>query len=576
MERKRIRLRLMFDEEEEEEEEEDRDRRSSLRKRKRARYIEDDDEEEEEEEDSNEGEEEEDNKESSEQPGPSTQCTHNQRMQKNRLLTVTCGNKTGILDVEKLNRGEECIKCQNSWFSPPTFEEFGGKGSCKKWKRSIFYGNKPLQFLFEQGSLTTKGFKKRGTSPSKKIRSSFRISDSSSEESQIQSAEETEEDDVRDEDWIPGSEELVLETEEERVGVENGGEVIDSGADKSEEEEDKKQQGEIDEDVPAVDDNDNGVCEEREPKLIHSTPEKHALEKKVKVVVKRLPEFQVKTACQSIYVERDTLKDDENAQNEEDRQHNCSAIDDPSVSAGTHIDPSEMSDIIVGGSEKENGEEFVQSDERKEDGQTEIKTETGKSPTPLYALATSSPDIKPETENMGATSNHWEEREGTERCGNTPEKKQSREEGPEIQIRWIQGFEDCENANNDHLNMSTSEASGQPSPIQRGIKKENMDAVCGGAPTEFQGVLVAWTPSGYEAAESQVMKLETRVPETNRASDISQSSDMAEAASSRPSTSCDLDTMDLDQLKREKIKLQIKVLKLQEEYYTQKIRERKE
>uniref|UniRef100_A0A8P4K458 SAND domain-containing protein n=1 Tax=Dicentrarchus labrax TaxID=13489 RepID=A0A8P4K458_DICLA len=200
MERKRIRLRLMFDEEEEEEEEEDRDRRSSLRKRKRARYIEDDDEEEEEEEDSNEGEEEEDNKESSEQPGPSTQCTHNQRMQKNRLLTVTCGNKTGILDVEKLNRGKQKLI---HWFSPPTFEEFGGKGSCKKWKRSIFYGNKPLQFF----------------------------------------------------------EELVLETEEERVGVENGGEVIDSGADKSEEEEDKKQQGEIDEDVPAVDDNDNGVCE---------------------------------------------------------------------------------------------------------------------------------------------------------------------------------------------------------------------------------------------------------------------------------------------------------------------------
>lgn len=33
--------------------------------------------------------------------------------------------------------------------------------------------------------------------------------------------------------------------------------------------------------------------------------------------------------------------------------------------------------------------------------------------------------------------------------------------------------------------------------------------------------------------------------------------------------------MDLDQLKREKIKMQLKVLKLQEEYYTQKLKNKK-
>lgn len=42
---------------------------------------------------------------------------------------------------------------------------------------------------------------------------------------------------------------------------------------------------------------------------------------------------------------------------------------------------------------------------------------------------------------------------------------------------------------------------------------------------------------------------------------------MVEAPSYRPSTSCDLDTMDLDQLRREKLKMQIKVLRLQEEHY---------
>lgn len=41
----------------------------------------------------------------------------------------------------------------------------------------------------------------------------------------------------------------------------------------------------------------------------------------------------------------------------------------------------------------------------------------------------------------------------------------------------------------------------------------------------------------------------------------------------RLSTNPDLDKLDLDQLKREKIKMQMKVLRLQEEYYIQKIKD---
>lgn len=44
---------------------------------------------------------------------------------------------------------EECIKCEGCWFAPSAFEDFGGKGSSKKWKASIFYENKSLQFWFE-------------------------------------------------------------------------------------------------------------------------------------------------------------------------------------------------------------------------------------------------------------------------------------------------------------------------------------------------------------------------------------------------------------------------------------------
>lgn len=68
--------------------------------------------------------------------------------------------------------------------------------------------------------------------------------------------------------------------------------------------------------------------------------------------------------------------------------------------------------------------------------------------------------------------------------------------------------------------------------------------------------------SGHSVAEVQSMMPEMSV-------------DMSEARLPGPSASSGLNTMDLDQLKRKKIKMQLKVLKLQEEYYTLKIKELK-
>ena len=81
-------------------------------------------------------------------------------------------------------------------------------------------------------------------------------------ESDIQSTEESEEDDVKDDSWFPGSEELTQETEEgdeERVEVEDGGDVVDSGVDESKKEEDEMEA----EDMPPVaeNDEDDGVFE---------------------------------------------------------------------------------------------------------------------------------------------------------------------------------------------------------------------------------------------------------------------------------------------------------------------------
>ncbi|XP_029294383.1 histone H3.v1-like [Cottoperca gobio] len=249
----------------EEEEEEDLDRRCSPRIKKKVRYIDINDED-------------------NEQPSTSN---HSRRAQENRLLTVTCGNKTGILHREKLARDELCIESEERWFFPGEFEKFGGKASSKKWKQSIYLRNQPLQYWIEKGYLTIKTFERRtGTvkSRQKKILSPDRISESASEESEIQSVEQTEEDDVEEEEWDRGSE--TDEEEEERVGTENEEEVVDSGDEESKEE---------DEDMLALDDSNEEVFEgiveevfeERETPFI-STSEESAL-KKVTCDIERLP-----------------------------------------------------------------------------------------------------------------------------------------------------------------------------------------------------------------------------------------------------------------------------------------------
>ncbi|XP_036944261.1 uncharacterized protein LOC119013648 isoform X6 [Acanthopagrus latus] len=347
-----------------------------------------------------------------EQPGPSTQDAHTQTTpeiihagaQSVGFLDVTCGNKIGVLDKEKLERGEKCIKCDGSRYTPPEFEVLGGKRSSRKWKQSILHKNEPLQCLFDRGVLTTKGYKSRQSTPKKqkKKQSSHKIIslDSSSEDSEIQTAEESDEEAVKDEDWLPSSGDLVLEAEEERFEAENGGEVLDSNVDVSKEEDEMEEGAVEDDDVPSGDADDSSVSEEREPKGIVSTPEKRALQTDVKVVIKKLTETT--TDCQSNHME-------------------------PPLEDVGHVTKSQR---VLG---------------------------------------------------------------------------------------------EC--------------------------KYQNRDA----------------TTSCQQAAE--VIQLNTRIPQTTQASHNTQSFNMVDAPSYRPSTSCDLDTMDLDQLRREKIKIQIKVLMLQEEYY---------
>ncbi|KAJ4932260.1 hypothetical protein JOQ06_010685 [Pogonophryne albipinna] len=109
-----------------------------------------------------------------------------------------------------------------------------------------------------------------------------------------------------------------------------------------------------------------------------------------------------------------------------------------------------------------------------------------------------------------------------------------------------------------HIAGNTRDAASNTEYIQK-VKEETLDTrpqseLDDGCHDETEA-----TTSGHDAAQLQVMETETRVPQASKSTPVS--------------TSCNLDTMDLEQLKREKIKMKLKIMKLQEEYYTLKIRE---
>ncbi|XP_045930106.1 nuclear body protein SP140 isoform X3 [Micropterus dolomieu] len=107
-----------------------------------------------------------------EQAGPSSQLTPGQRKKSKRIrfssplkkgennaiwnwplyklqLPVTCGRQEGILDRNRLAKGQKCIVVKRQWFTPTEFEKFAGKESYKNWKMSIRCMNTPLGKLIK-------------------------------------------------------------------------------------------------------------------------------------------------------------------------------------------------------------------------------------------------------------------------------------------------------------------------------------------------------------------------------------------------------------------------------------------
>ncbi|XP_051572052.1 nuclear body protein SP140-like isoform X2 [Myxocyprinus asiaticus] len=105
--------------------------------------------------------------------GPSSFCTTNKKRQTKdssqsvgqtikdkSQLPVTCGDKEGVLYLDKFDNAEKCILSEEQWFKPTEFEKFGGKGRNKKWKSSILYNGIPIQKLIEGRSLLSPTFRK--------------------------------------------------------------------------------------------------------------------------------------------------------------------------------------------------------------------------------------------------------------------------------------------------------------------------------------------------------------------------------------------------------------------------------
>lgn len=119
-----------------------------------------------------------------EQAGPSCQATPTQKKKSKKLcfssplkrgekgniwtwdifkvqLPVTCGDKEGLLNRQRLAKGEKCIAVGKRWYTPGEFEKFAGKGSSKNWKLSIRCKETTLGKLIQDGHLKVVNYQRK-------------------------------------------------------------------------------------------------------------------------------------------------------------------------------------------------------------------------------------------------------------------------------------------------------------------------------------------------------------------------------------------------------------------------------
>ncbi|XP_061567828.1 uncharacterized protein LOC133422003 isoform X2 [Cololabis saira] len=487
------------------------DRRRSVREKKKVIYAAD---EEDEMDCSNDSEEEE---------------HHSLHTSGNRFLPVTCGSEKGKLDVEKFERGEVCIECEGCWFSPGSFELLCGKQSNKNWKTSILHEDKPLKFWIEKGCLSTKGFKKIFERKGKKMQLSGSASETTYEEDpETQISKESDADDPKNGRGPPVSRELSREAEEEEKDGENGKKWMDPAA------------------------------------------KARALKKGLKVVMSRLPSIIThQTGCMTSPPKvklLETLDEDANCEGETEK-----GSDEDKTMDFTEATPDKPSDSTIAKDDNEgNGEEFMESNER-ENGESRPGTETAVSESVSSSISpeNQTEDKGPMSPSAGSSPNPVVTEEDSDLADNE-------NEGAEVEMS------DCKQENQakrkERLDVLESEDTETSCATGKRLKtsSESTDqdlfeplclpispvSVLEECPSEDDADV---TISDLEATQLQVTMSDTRSPAPIVAPDCSRPSP------ARLSSSSEDDTMDMNQLKKEITCMQLKVLKLQEEYYTLKL-----
>lgn len=69
------------------------------------------------------------------------------------VLPVTCGDLRGELHLKKVGSGSRgpSVRYGGQWLTPNQFENLGGQGYSKNWKRSIRHERTPLHFYVKLG-----------------------------------------------------------------------------------------------------------------------------------------------------------------------------------------------------------------------------------------------------------------------------------------------------------------------------------------------------------------------------------------------------------------------------------------
>ncbi|XP_028312688.1 uncharacterized protein LOC114469388 isoform X2 [Gouania willdenowi] len=406
------------------------------------------------------------------------------------FLHVTCGTKKGFLDVGKLEKREACILCEGGLLTPTAFENFGGKGHSKKWKASIYYNSKPLNFWMEQGHLLPNGCQRFGTAQHAKEPSE----DTHSEDLSTESEEYTEEDVIN------------ISSESENLKDEDLGE-----ADCNEEE---IINGDVscDEVLTAANSADNKNTQESERTSIISTPVKHMCTNIVKIVLERHSEDL------NLHQINGSVSQEEEGEEEPNSSH-------------TPLSEAETGDLSINNN---NNNKLPVAD------------------VSCVPLKESSQHSEEQKDPLAADEDHSK--------AAFTDSSFVEEDGQDL----IESNDSAQYL--EEILPATFPHDSSPAELMEPHTSEKEDTI---SDVEKNEALGPSTKSFVELENSSpiIIISEVKTLELNT---------WAEDSLTNVTESFNVDGMDLDKLKKEKIKMQLKVLKLQEEYYKLKIRKLKE